>query len=132
MPYASKRPEDIYLTSFLQEPGQHDEWAPYEDTPEEYLEAIRHKNVHGYMVKTTKAGKWLECEMYPIWKRAKDAPKESKEVGTSEAQQHLNDRKSIRRLARKINANFTPHIDYWCTFTSDNEHLYQTEAEGDK
>lgn len=129
MPYSSKRPEDVYLTSFLVEPGANDTFAPYEDTPEEYLEGIRNPKAGRYVVKTTKSGQWLECELYPVWHASRDVPKAAPREPSSYAQKQLNDRNAARNLARKIQENFKIGKDWWSTFTCDNDHLFLTEAE---
>lgn len=128
MPYTSKMPQDIYTTSFLKTPGPSDGWEPWEDTPQEYLEAIRNPHVCRYAIKTTKAGKWLECEMYPMWIATRDVPRAPKIASSSQAQKDLNDRNAKRRFCRKVNANFVEFIDWWATFTCDDEHLFLTEA----
>lgn len=132
MPYASKTPQNLYTTSFLKTPGPGDEWEPWEDTPEEYIEAIRNPRVCRYAIKTTKAGRWLECEMYPLWLATRDVLRAPKLSPSSPAQKNLNDRNAKRRFCRKVNANFVAYTDWWATFTCDDLHLFRTEDEAQK
>lgn len=132
MPYQSKRPQDVYRTQFLAEGAAEEDFKPFEDTPAEYLEAIRNRKVCRYAIKTTKAGKWLESELYPIWIATRDVPRGAKLEPSSAAQQILNDENSRKEFVRKINENFMAWVDKWTTFTCDNEHLVCTEAEGRK
>lgn len=72
--------------------------------------------------KTTKAGKLLWCESYPIWstetRTVADArlAAERGKRGTTEAQKRLNARKAEERLVQLVNANFKPG-DYFLTAT---------------
>lgn len=132
MPYQSKRPQDVYTSDFLVMPGAGEEFNPFEDTPAEYLEGIRNRKICRYAIKTTKSGKWLESEIYPIWIATRDVPRGPKLEPSSAAQRILNDENSRKEFVRKINENFMAWVDKWTTFTCDNEHLVRTEAEGRK
>ena len=130
--YTSKRPEDIYGKSFVVTPGKTDQWEPYEDTPQEYLEFLRSPNICRYAVKTTKSGKWLECEVYPIWQTRGQAPKSPPKGTSTAAQKALNERNAKRAFTRIINENFKPLEDVWATFTADDDHLFSTEKDAQK
>ena len=130
--YISKKPEFLYTKAFLRTPGKEDEWEPYEDTPEDYLEFLRDPSICRYAVKTTKSGKWLECEVYPIWSKASAVPRENKKGRTKKAQAALNERNAKRTFTRIINENFKPLEDVWATFTADDDHLFRTEKEAQK
>lgn len=64
------------------------------------------QGIAGYRTRTIRAGEVLEAEIYPIWQTRTDSRKARAAV-TREAQQRLNDRNSLKRMVRKINANFT-------------------------
>ncbi len=117
MLYTVKDPEDIYT----------------EDTTDERLEALRQKKSGPkYVVKTIKAGRWLECLMYPQWNNPKAVPRGPKKNLSSEQQRAANEKNTRRNFTRKINENFLPMVDYWATFTCDDDHLVETEDEGRK
>lgn len=125
MPYTSKNIDSIYAKSFMVVPECGE---PFEDTPEDYLRWItQNSRAMGYAVKTTKAGPYLECEWYPKWKSSRDVPRTEKHGQSSKEQADLNDKNAKKNFCRKINANFVPWVDYWGTFTVDDEHIPQDE-----
>jgi len=73
------------------------------------------ESITGYRVKTIKAGKMIEKEIYPIW-NTKNAQRKAKEQATRPAQQRVNERNSIKQLVRLVNTNFTER-DIWLTLT---------------
>lgn len=79
----------------------------YEDTKEEQIESLRHKDIYTYRVKTIKSGEMLECEIYPIYKKAIYITRAKKELESNRAQKNLNDKNAKKKIIRKINANFT-------------------------
>lgn len=58
-----------------------------------------------YRTKTIKAGKYLECEMFPVL-ALDHAPSREKKGVTTAAQKEINMRNAQKRLARLMNANF--------------------------
>lgn len=128
MPYAGQ-PEKLYSTSFLVIPEQGE---PYEDTPENYLRSIRGRKITGYAIKTTTAGRWRECEIYPLWRTTRDVPRADKTKPSTQAQQNLNDRNAKRNFARLVAANFAEGRDLWACVTVCNEFLPMTEAQASR
>ncbi len=118
MPYATKHYEELFSRIF-------------DGTDKEQLEVLSSKDILKYRVKTIKSGEMLECEIYPLWKTSKGGLRAEKEAGSREAQKNLNDKNTKKRVIRLVNANFTNN-DIWATFTYDNEHLPETEAEAQK
>lgn len=101
-----------------------------ERNADEYLEALRDKNIKKYRIKTIKSGQMLECEIYPIW----NAPRiysRARKKPTRKAQQNLNDKNTKKKLIRLINANFNEE-DIWATFTYDKNNLPSSIEEAKK
>lgn len=73
---------------------------------ENVVGAVNHENVSRYRRKTIKAGKMLECEIYPIWNTGNEARKVKQHITRAE-QAALNARNARKRLERRLNANFT-------------------------
>lgn len=66
---------------------------------------LRQDGVKNYRVRTIKAGKMLDVEIYPIWKTQVQV-RRAKTKKSREAQQRQNAKNARRKLIRKINANF--------------------------
>lgn len=62
-------------------------------------------NIGKYRCKTIKSGRFLECEIFPLWNTANEIRKAKQQL-TRKAQQALNEKNSRKRLERKLNANF--------------------------
>lgn len=115
--------ENLYDKSFkLEINGQE-----YEETPDDYLERIRAKEIQGYAVEIYKTGPWAEVKLFPIWKKRSFVPHTGGK--TPDAQAALNKKNAVNRLTRILNCNFRPYEDKFCTFTCDNAHIYETEEE---
>ncbi|MCL2636943.1 MAG: hypothetical protein FWD48_01100 [Oscillospiraceae bacterium] len=96
-------------------------------SPDDFLELLRHENVKLYRTKTIKAGNQLECEIFPLFNpqekiRAKEHEK------SREAQKNLNHKNTKKNITRLSNANFTSS-DYWGTFGYDDNNLPATPEE---
>jgi len=90
-------------------------------SPDDFLELLRHDNVKLYRTKTIKAGNQLECEIFPLFNpqekiRAKEHAK------SREAQKNLNHKNTKKRITRLSNVNFSSD-DYWGTFGYDDGNL---------
>lgn len=102
-----------------------------EQTPEQSLDDLRHKQVAGYRTKAIRAGDMLECEIYPIlrWgavsERARKAKKKSRE-----AQARLNAQNAIKRTIRRANASFTDK-DLFITLTYATGAPNESQARND-
>lgn len=68
--------------------------------------ATNHTAVGRYRCKTIKAGKMLECEIFPIWNTANEVRKAKHHITRAE-QIALNERNARKRLERRLNTNFT-------------------------
>ena len=88
---------------------------------EDLLENLRHKDVKGYRVKTVKAGRMLECEIYPIYAR-NEAGRARNTVPSRQAQENLNHRNTRKYIVRLTNHNFTD-ADQWTTLGYDDDKL---------
>lgn len=91
------------------------------ETPDDYLERIRHKEIQHYTVQYLFSGQWAEIKVYPEWKKRSYVPKKGQ--STREAQQRQNQRNAENKLCRILNHNFEPYKDVFVTFTCDNGHL---------
>lgn len=87
--------------------------------------------VKRYRVKTIRSGSITEVEIFPIWKTRSDCGRAKKKQLTRKAQEELNERNSIKKLSRLLNANFTDK-DIWLTLTYDDEHLPDSEEKAYK
>ncbi len=65
-------------------------------------------------------------EIFPIWKTRSDSARAARVKPTRKVQEELNERNSIKKLSRLLNANFTDK-DIWLTLTYDDEHLPDSE-----
>ena len=115
--------EDVYDKSFVVEEDGH----RWEETPDDYLERIRHRNIKGYAVQIQHSGQWAEVKVFPIWKKRSFVPHAGEK--SKETQKALNFKNAVRRLTRLLNHNFRLYEDWFCTYTADNNHLYLTEEE---
>ena len=95
-----------------------------QETPEERLENLRHKDVYRYRVKTIRAGNMLECEIFPIW-TAQEAQRAKRAKPSRKAQENLNHKNTKKKIMRLTNMNFTD-ADLWGTFGYDDANLPAT------
>ena len=86
------------------------------------LERLRHKDLSGYRVKTIRSGQMLECEIYPIWKTQSEAGRAKKALASRPAQEKLNEKNAKKHIMRLVNTNFT-NADCWGTFGYDDDQL---------
>lgn len=100
----------------------------FKETPDDFLERIRHKEIERYAVQVIQSGEWAEIKIFPQWKKREYVPKKGQK--TREAQQKLNHKNAVHKLTRILNCNFAPYRDKFVTFTCDNEHLVLTDEEG--
>lgn len=98
------------------------------ETPDDYLERIRHREISHYTVQYLFSGEWAEIKIFPQWKKRSFVPKKGNR--TKDAQQRLNKRNAINKLCRILNHNYTPYKDLFCTFTFDDEHLVLDDDTG--
>ncbi len=97
--------------------------ANYEVAFAEPINSLGFKEgIFGYRVKTIRSGKMTEIGIFPIWKKRADYSRAAKVSPSREIQEQLNERNSIKRLTRLLNANFD-ESDIWLTLTYDKEHL---------
>lgn len=120
MPYSSEFYLDLFEKTFLET-----------ETPEERIEALRHGDVYRYRVKTYRAGKVLECEIFPLWNTQGEASRAKKAKESRPAQQKLNDTNTQKKIARLSNNNFTG-ADVWATFGYDDDNLPATPEQAQK
>lgn len=100
----------------------------WEETPDDFLERIRHKEISHYTVQIIPSGEWAEVKIFPQWKKRSYVPKKGQK--SREAQQKLNHRYAVDKLTRILNQNFIPYKDKFITFTFDNEHLVLDDDAG--
>lgn len=97
------------------------------ETPDDYLERIRHRDIAHYCIQFIFSGQWAEIKIFPRWKERAFVPKKGNK--TPDKQQKLNHRNAVYKLTRILNHNFRPYDDMFCTFTCDSNHLYLTDEE---
>ena len=92
------------------------QWLPWESEPTQVPLGSM-----GYRTKTTRAGKRLEAEIYPIFgKRGAAQARAAKENVTSEAMRRLNLERSRRYIVQLADANFTEEdISLTLTYAGD-------------
>lgn len=73
---------------------------------EEY-EDLRTNNNYVYMVKTITSGKYVEKEIYPLWKCKSNSPRGNKEKETNDKMKKLNKKNKAKEMTRLVNTNFT-------------------------
>ena len=100
-------------------------------TTEDHFETLRNRDIFRYRTKTIKSGPMLEVEIYPLYKTRKLDFRAAKEKESRKAQKNLNNKNTIKRVTRLINANFTKK-DIWGTFTYDETHFPEDEKEAQK
>lgn len=76
-----------------------------DETQEERLEKLRHKNVWGYRTKVIRSGPMLEVYLYPMLMN-REEKRRAKEQISRKAQQNLNDQNAKLRVVRLVRANF--------------------------
>ena len=99
-----------------------------EETADDFLERIRHREISHYTVQFIFSGEWAEIKIFPQWKKRSFVPKKGNRP--KDAQQRLNHRNAVNKLCRILNHNFKPYKDLFCTFTFDDNHLVLDEDEG--
>jgi hypothetical protein len=116
-PFSSEKFESLYTTAFA-----------LSETPEQRIEALRHKDVFRYRVKTIVSGEMLECEIYPLWKTQTEVSRAKKANPSRQAQEKLNITNTQKKVSRYLNTNFD-NRDLWCTFGWDDDTLPETPEE---
>lgn len=81
-----------------------------------------------YRTKTTKAGRSVEVDIYPVFRTPNDAKREKQGRETPPSQKNLNSKYAQRYLNNLVAANFT-EADLWGTFTYDAAHLPESPEE---
>ena len=61
--------------------------------------------IAGYRAKTIRSGPIVEVEAYPIWDTSANLRRAKQRI-TPEAQRRLNEKNAVKKLVRKVNANF--------------------------
>lgn len=78
-----------------------------EESIEEYVNSLRKSGKwYKYICKTIISGKYIECEIYPIYKKAADVPRADKSKLSRKEQQSLNEKNSQKKFVRYVNTNF--------------------------
>ena len=95
--------------------------TPAGELKENTFEALRHKNVFRYRVKTIRSGDVVEVEIYPIWNTQTEA-RAAKTTESREAQKQLNKRNSAKALTRLVDNNFTENdICFYLSYANMGE-----------
>lgn len=118
--FTIQHPEQVFVQTYR--PGE---------IPEDSIESIRSPRIRGYRIKTTISGLYVESEVYPIWKRRADVPKNLKRKRSRAAQENLNEKNAVKKFVRLANANFSER-DIWGTFTYDDSHLPSSMEEAQR
>ena len=100
----------------------------YNETADDFLERIRHRDIAHYTVQVIPSGEWAEIKIFPEWKKRQYVPKKGNK--TRETQQRLDHKNAVNKLTRILNHNFKPYEDVFATFTFDDDHLVLTDDEG--
>lgn len=79
---------------------------PYEDSPEDRLEALRNPDIKKYRLKSVFSGEMLESEGYPLWSTAKTKELETVKSATRPEQKNLNAKNVRKKVVRLLNGNF--------------------------
>lgn len=82
---------------------------------EEYEDLRTNKN-YVYMVKTITSGKYVEKEIYPLWKCKSNSPRGAKTKETTDKMKKLNTNNKAKEITRLMNTNFTEE-DLYITLT---------------
>ena len=82
---------------------------------EEYEDLRTNKN-YVYIVKTITSGKYVEKEIYPLWKCKGNSPRGEKKKETNEKMKKLNKKNKAKETTRLVNTNFTEK-DLYVTLT---------------
>ena len=93
----------------------------YGETPDDFLERIRHRDIAHYTVQIIPSGDWAEIKIFPEWKKRSFVPKKGEK--SPEAKQRQNHKDAVNKLTRILNHNFKPYEDVFATFTCDDDHL---------
>ena len=78
---------------------------------EDLIEDLRVNNNFSIMVKTIKAGDFLESEIYPVWKNRSDLIRAKKECTQRIEQKNLNDKNVKKKITRLAHTNFKIGVD---------------------
>lgn len=113
--YVSSEHLPLFPTPWNWETGEN-------ESIDDALERLRHKDLSGYRVKTIRSGQMLECEIYPIWKTQSEAGRAKKALASRPAQEKLNEKNAKKHIMRLVNTNFT-NADCWGTFGYDDDQL---------
>ena len=100
----------------------------YGETPDDFLERIRHRDIAHYTVQIIPSGDWAEIKIFPEWKKRSYIPKKGEK--SPEAKQRQNHKDAVNKLTRILNHNFKPYEDVFATFTCDDNHLVLDDDSG--
>ena len=81
--------------------------------------SVDNRGVSGYMTRTTRAGRQLDIDVYPIIKN-RDVQRAMRTEAQRAAQERVNARARLRRVEGLLNANFDEN-DLWVTLTYRGE-----------
>lgn len=87
---------------------------PYEDSPEDRLEALRKPDIKKYRLKSVYSGEMLESEGFPLWSTGKTKEIKALKNSTRPEQKNLNAKNVRKKVVRLLNGNFT-ESDIWIT-----------------
>ena len=94
--YVQKTLTDYYNTNILGE-----------ETREDYIDGkMKQAGKCKIMCQVIESGDMVEINIYPVYTGRKDVPRVKSGKSSRDAQKNLNDKNSIKRLIRLINANF--------------------------
>lgn len=104
---------------------------PYEDSNEDYLQALRNPDIKKYRLKSVFSGEMLESEGYPLWNTSKAKELEASKSTTRPEQKNLNAKNVRKKVIRLLNGNFT-EADIWITVGYRDGTLPPTEEQAHK
>ena len=81
----------------------------YGETPDDFLERIRHRDIAHYTVQIIPSGDWAEIKIFPEWKKRSFVPKKGEK--SPEAKQRQNHKDAVNKLTRILNHHFKPYED---------------------
>ena len=94
--YVQKALTDYYDTTILGE-----------ETREDYIDGkMKQAGKCKIMCQVIESGDMVEINIYPVYTNRKDVPRAKGKRDSRTAQKNLNDKNSIKRLVRLMNANF--------------------------
>lgn len=109
--YVQKALTDYYDTTILGE-----------ETREDYIDGkMKQAGKCKIMCQVIESGDMVEINIYPVYTNRKDVPRAKGKRDSRTAQKNLNDKNSIKRLVRLMNANFHKR-DLILTLTYEDRH----------